>query len=146
MNGWYDGSVKITPFTIADSDKTFYASWNASQYTISYNVNGHGEQKAYGPTSYTIESSIITPTSNPSEEGYTFTGWTPPSIPSGSVGNKEFKANWGTSSSHIVRFYNGGVLLKEQTVTHGGSATAPSNPTKTGYTFIGWDKDFTNVT
>lgn len=36
-------------------------------------------------------------------------------------------------------------ILKTQTVEEGASATAPNNPTRTGYTFIGWDIAFDNV-
>lgn len=39
-----------------------------------------------------------------------------------------------------------GKILKTQTVTEGASATAPPNSTRDGYTFIGWDKGFTNIT
>ena len=38
-----------------------------------------------------------------------------------------------------------GKILKTQTVTEGAVALAPPNPTRDGYTFIGWDKGFTNV-
>ena len=48
---------------------------------------------------------------------------------------------------HTVTFkdWNGTVLKTEQ-VQYGGAATAPANPTRTGYTFTGWDKAFNNVT
>lgn len=36
-------------------------------------------------------------------------------------------------------------LLKTEQVACGGNATAPANPSYGGYTFKGWDKDFTNV-
>ncbi len=37
-------------------------------------------------------------------------------------------------------------VLKNELVEKGGAATAPAAPTRAGYTFIGWDKTFQNVT
>ena len=39
-----------------------------------------------------------------------------------------------------------GTILSEQTVPEGTSASAPANPTREGYNFIGWDVSFSNVT
>ena len=51
------------------------------------------------------------------------------------------------SVSYTVTFKDwDGTVLKTQTVASGGSASAPSNPTRDGYAFSGWDKDYNNVT
>ncbi|MCL2164738.1 MAG: amidase family protein, partial [Oscillospiraceae bacterium] len=39
-----------------------------------------------------------------------------------------------------------GKVISTQTVENGQSATAPSDPARKGYIFIGWDKDFSVVT
>ncbi len=49
-------------------------------------------------------------------------------------------------TSCTVTFKADGTTLKTETVSVGGSATAPAAPAKEGYVFTGWDKAFTNVT
>ena len=39
-----------------------------------------------------------------------------------------------------------GTLIKTDSVNYFASAVAPANPTRTGYNFIGWDKDFSRIT
>jgi uncharacterized repeat protein (TIGR02543 family) len=48
---------------------------------------------------------------------------------------------------YTVSFYDwDGTLLSSQQVEEGHAAAAPADPTRDGYTFIGWDTDFSNVT
>lgn len=48
---------------------------------------------------------------------------------------------------YTVTFNDGaGNVLKTQEVRSGGTATAPSNPTRTGYSFNGWSGSYSNVT
>ena len=39
-----------------------------------------------------------------------------------------------------------GIVLSQQGVCHGDDAVAPADPVRTGFTFMGWDKEFSNVT
>ena len=52
-----------------------------------------------------------------------------------------------TYPTYTVKFVDGlGNTLKEQNVKKYSSASAPSNPSRTGYTFAGWNGSYTNVT
>ena len=52
-----------------------------------------------------------------------------------------------TVNTYTVTFVDwNGTVLKTQTVYYSGSATPPSNPSRTGYTFTGWSGTYTNVT
>ena len=61
---------------------------------------------------------------------------------------KEFTITITAASlTYTVTFVDwNGTILKTQSVEHGKAATAPQNPTRKGYTFIGWDADFSNIT
>ena len=47
---------------------------------------------------------------------------------------------------YTVNFYDGnGDIISTQTITEGNNAEVPEVPGKTGYRFIGWDKNTTNI-
>lgn len=76
-------------------------------------------------------------------EGYVFLGW-----------SEDFSAVFSHLQVHplyeevtyLVQFIDyDGTVLKEENVTEGSSATAPQDPVREGYAFLGWSKDFTNI-
>ena len=104
--GWSCTGWSSNAWQNASGDATVEATFDAIEYAISYNLGGHGTLPANATTRYTIESATVTPPTL-SEEGWTFNGWTPTSIPSGSTGNKTFTASWSQvvpqTSTHMVR-------------------------------------------
>ena len=95
-------------------------------------------------TQTVYHSGSATAPANPSRTGYTFTGWDKPftNVTSNLVVTAQYRIN-----TYTVTFKDwNGTVLKTQSVNYGGSATAPANPSREGYTFTGWDRSFTNVT
>ena len=81
---------------------------------------------------------------DPTRVGYTFTGWDKAftNIMADLVVTAQYEIN-----TYTVTFKDwNGTVLKTQEVQYGGDAEAPADPTRTGYTFTGWDKEFTNIT
>ncbi len=92
------------------------------------------------------EGEAATPPEDPTKEGYTFDGW---DLAFGNVtSDLTVSAKWvkNEKNTYTVTFVDGNTVLKTQEVEEGAAATAPAAPTKTGYTFDGWDKAFDNIT
>ena len=50
-------------------------------------------------------------------------------------------------NTYMVRFFGfDNVLLDSQSIEHGATAVAPEAPTVDHFDFVGWDKEFTNIT
>ena len=68
--------------------------------------------------------------------------------------NSKFTSEVATMTQRVrvhntftVRFLDeDGTLLNKQTVAYGMDAATPASPKKTGYSFIGWDAEYTNIT
>ena len=95
-------------------------------------------------TQQVVEGASATAPTNPTRVGYNFTGW--------DVDFTNITANITITAQYSIKTYvvifkdDDGTTLNRQNVNHGSAAIAPSDPSKGGYTFIGWDIDFSNVT
>ena len=134
--GWYNGEEKWNFADAVATDLTLTAKWQINRYTITFDTAGGSEvapiTQDYGTT--------ITAPANPAKTGYTFAGWDktiPTTMPAGDM---TITARWQVNQYTITfKPENGGqdIVIKQD---YGTAITAPANPTKTGYTFAGWDK------
>ena len=147
-----EGSSSLCFSVVADNDEYMIANnsnfisvteidLSDSQYKFAVTfVNMDGEvlstqNIAYGDAAVAPEA--------PAMEGYIFIGW-----------DKEFGCITDTMTvtaryaiARTVTFVDwDGTVLSTQVVADGNSATAPEVPEREGYTFTGWDVEFTSVT
>jgi uncharacterized repeat protein (TIGR02543 family) len=90
------------------------------------------------------DGEAATAPADPTREGYTFIGWDKDfsSVTEDMTVTALYQIN-----RYQVRFYDwDDTLLKTDSVDYQSAATAPADPTRLGYTFIGWDKDFSSIT
>ena len=137
FDGWYKGEEKWNFADAVTEALTLTAKWTANRYTITFKPENGGEDiiitQDYG--------TAITAPANPTKTGYTFAGWDreiPTAMPAGDM---TITARW-TVNQYTITFKpeNGGedIII---TQNYGTAITAPANPTKTGYTFAGWDRE-----
>ncbi|TXG34449.1 LPXTG cell wall anchor domain-containing protein, partial [Listeria monocytogenes] len=145
FTGWYDaktGGTKwdFTTNTMPARNLTLYAQFSVNSYQATFDVDG---------TTFTEETvayqELLTEPTEPTKEGYTFTGWYDEQI-----GGTEW--NFSTNvmpardltlyaqfsiNSYQATFDVDGTTT-EETVTYQELLTEPEAPTKEGYTFTGW--------
>ena len=135
--GWYNGESEWNFETPVTEKLTLTAKWQINRYTITFDTAGGSEvapiTQDYGTT--------ITAPANPTKTGYTFAGWDktiPTTMPAGDM---TITARWTVNQYTItLKPENGGqdIVIKQD---YGTAITAPANPTKTGHTFAGWDRE-----
>lgn len=135
---WSNG-VKDNPYTFAVSaDITVSATFAANKYTITFDTDG-GSSVAAITQDY---GTSVTAPASPTKEGYTFAGWDvaiPTTMPARNI---TIKAKW-TINQYTIKFdTDGGSAVADMKVNYGAAVSAPSAPTKTGYTFVGWNPAF----
>ena len=128
---WDYASDKVT------DNITLYAKWAANTYTITFDTAGGSE---IAPITQDYGTQIAAPEA-PTREGYTFKGWDkeiPETMPTENI---TVKAQWEINQYTIAFDTAGGSEIAPITQDYGTAITAPADPTREGYTFIGWDKE-----
>ena len=124
------------PETMPAENITLKARWEINQYTITFDTAGGSE---IAPITQDYGTQITTPEA-PTREGYTFIGWDreiPTTMP---AENMTVTAQWEIIQYTITFDTTGGSEIAPITQDYGTAITAPADPTREGYTFIGWDK------
>ena len=133
FTGWNPALPDVFPA----EDMTVKAQWQINKYTITFNTNGG---TPIDPITQVYQSAIQKP-ADPTKTGYTFAGWDatiPDLMP---AENLTINARWTTNPYAITFDTDGGTTIDPIRQDYGTTVVAPANPTKTGYTFVGWDKD-----
>ena len=116
---------------------TLYPVWSTNQYTITFDTAGGSE---IAPITQDYGTNIAAP-ADPTRDGYTFIGWDrdiPEIMP---AENMTVTAQWEINRYTITFDTAGGSEIAPITQGYGTAITAPADPTREGYTFIGWDME-----
>ena len=142
--GWATTAGATAP-TYFDADERFqmgsanvelFAVWSIGQYTITFILYG---STVYDTVTANYGASVTAP-DDPTREGYRFVGWDttiPSTMP---ARNLTITATWNVKQFTITYYlFDGGTVYYSQTADYGTAITAPSNPTREGYQFLGWN-------
>ena len=139
--GWYtkDNEKVSYPITVT-KNITLYSKYEINSYKVSYYNEGkkyiEDQQINYG-------ENALKPNTDPSKIGYTFKYWSL----KGNGEEYEFSTKITKDitlyavyeiNKYTVTYINEGIEYHKETVEYGSVITEIQDPTKEGYTFIGW--------
>jgi uncharacterized repeat protein (TIGR02543 family) len=138
-------------YTSTASDVTVWAQWQGNPFTLTYNSNGGTTLSPATDTRAAGSVSAITGTA-PTRTGFTFSGWNTAMNGSGTTyassasltmpaSNLTLYAQWTAINSGVSYNANGGSgAPASANYNYGDTVTVSSTvPTRTGYTFTGWN-------
>jgi uncharacterized repeat protein (TIGR02543 family) len=131
-------------FDTVKGDLTIIATYKVNTYNLTYYQEDGITVIQHVTYDYGADLSMHETPTAPHKEGYTFDGWTelPPTMPSDDV----TRTATYTINTYTVTFKDAdGTIIKVDTIEYMREATPPTEPSREGYTFIGWDKDYTGI-
>ena len=129
--------------TVIKVDTTFRATFEPKKYTVTWSGYTDGplvQEYKYGE--------VINVPEAPEKEGYTFTKWDK-TIPSAVTTNIKFTAQF-TINQYVITYSKEWYGVKSElsafTKNYGTKITLPKVPTEKGYTYSGWQSEYTGTT
>ena len=148
---WYKVSGDST-HRDSESAEVVSVNMTLTTYTITYDMNGGGDNPAGNPSGYTVKSGDIrlsAPVS--SRAGYEFSGWllsgdesfalsTDVTVQTSRRGNYTYIAQWKALTYSLTYELNGGSVSPDNPASYDVETETftLNNPVKTGYIFGGW--------
>ena len=143
--GWYIDEALTKPYGEVvkgtHGDFTLYAKWKLTEYTIEYELYGHGNNPPDAVTCYNIEKEVELPT--PQRDNFTFVGWHKDDllkdqalmiIPAGTTGNLKLYAEWTMGNSVQITVMSGTTEVKSgDKVGANTSLTITATPASADY-------------
>ena len=141
FTGWYtkDNEKISYPITVT-KNITLYSKYEINSYKVSYYNEG---KKYIEDQKINYGENALKPNTNPSKIGYTFKYW------SIKENGEEYEFSTKITkdinlyavyeiNKYTVTYINEGVEYHKETAEYGSVITSIQDPTKEGYTFIGW--------
>ncbi len=146
--GWYSDAARTTLYdwnTAITDNITLYGKWSKNAYTVSFDTYGGS---AVANINVDYGDKIIAPAS-PTKFGYAFVGWYTDATlttlfdfgQTPITSNTTLYADWSDQVYTVSFNTYGGSTIDDIFVNHGGKITAPTSPTRSGYTFVNWYLD-----
>jgi len=124
------------------NDMVFVAQYSKNKHDFIF-VNHDNSEFARIPAYF--GDTIQPPGTNPVREGHIFDGWDRHPIIMVEDENTIVRPRWIIQTFEVVFLNWNGSELSKQTIEFGGTAIAPQNPSRSGFTFTGWSRALTNI-
>ena len=128
----FTGWGREVPATMPAGDVELVAQWTANTYKVVFDVDGVKQEKTF-----TYGTAIVAP-ADPEKEGYTFSGWEPALPENMPAQDLEVSATWTTNKYTLTFLLDDGSEYLVVNQDYASELTI-EKPTKTGYSFDGWD-------
>ena len=132
----FSGWNQTDGFTMPARNIVIEGSFNVNNYTVVYKIDG----EVVGDTESYEFGAPVSLRSEPRKEGYTFSGWNRESGFNMPAENVVIEGRYSINSYTVTYKVDGELYGSVETYEYNSPVTVKVDPTKSGYTFSGWDK------